>query len=65
MGIDKRKLESFLRELVALEEKHGIYIGADYEETLDYNWDEEPYISSISVYLIFTDKDGNETRWAI
>lgn len=58
--MNKEKLKLFLKELAELQEKHGIYVSATYEEHVDYNWDEEPYVSGVSAYLIFSDTDGNE-----
>jgi hypothetical protein len=60
MKMDKEKLKQFIKELNQLEEKHGIYVIAGYEETIDYNWDEEPYVSGVAAHLIYTDKEGNE-----
>lgn len=61
--MDKEKFERFLEELHQLEDKHGIHIEAGYEEVLDYNWDEEPYVSGVTACLMFTDKDGNEINF--
>lgn len=58
--MDKENLKQFLRELNMLEKKHGIHIIAEYEETVDYDWDEEPYVSGTSAYLVFIDKEGNQ-----
>lgn len=58
--MNKEKLKQFLKELSQLEKKYGIFVAASYEENIDYNWDEEPYVSGVSAYLIFSDKDGNE-----
>jgi hypothetical protein len=58
--LDKEKLKHFLIELKQLEVKYGIYISASYEESIDYNWDDEPYVSGIGAYLVFSDNDGNE-----
>ncbi|MEK4824517.1 hypothetical protein NSS71_08160 [Niallia sp. FSL W8-0951] len=54
------KLRKFLEELADLEEKHGVYIAADYEEFIDYDWEESPYVASVSAHLIYTDKEGNK-----
>ncbi|AZV43574.1 hypothetical protein BAOM_2965 [Peribacillus asahii] len=58
--MNKEKLKEFIRELNRLQEKHGIYISAGYDEMIDYNWDEEPYVSGVQSYLVFSDKEGNE-----
>jgi hypothetical protein len=58
--MNKEKLECFINELSQLQDKYGIYVSADYEEHIDYNWDEEPYVSGVTAYLIYRDKDGNE-----
>lgn len=54
----KSKYEMFIEELNILQEKYNIYIQADYEEEIDYNWDEEPYVSGVHCYLAYYDSDG-------
>lgn len=58
--MNKEKLKLFLKELAELQEKHGIYVSATYEEHVDYNWDEEPYTCGVSAHLIYIDIEGNE-----
>lgn len=58
--MNKEKFKQFLKDLKQLEEKHGIYISASYEEEIDYNWDEEPYVSGVQAVLMYYDNNGNE-----
>lgn len=58
-SIDRGKFKRFLKEISALEIKYGIHISADYEEEIDYNWEEEPYTSGIHSFLVYTDENGN------
>ncbi|WP_242730290.1 hypothetical protein [Bacillus altitudinis] len=58
-SIDTGRFKAFLKEISALEIKYGIHIGADYEEEIDYNWEEEPYTSGIHSFLVYTDENGN------
>lgn len=58
--MNKQKFRNFIDEFHKLQDKFGIYVSSGYEEEIDYNWDEEPYTSGISSYLIYTDSEGNE-----
>lgn len=49
--MDKEKIQQFFNEFNALQQKYGIKVLSDYEEQIDYNWDEEPYVSGIESYL--------------
>lgn len=57
------KLREFLLELKQLQEKYGIKINSNYEEEIDYDYEENPYVSSVKSYLVFTDENGNETTY--
>lgn len=57
---DDSRLDLFLKELGDLEEKYGVYISADYEEEIDYDYDENPYTSHVSAYVVYQDKNGNK-----
>ncbi|WHF25251.1 hypothetical protein QJS65_10350 [Bacillus altitudinis] len=59
ISIDRGKFKRFLKEISTLEIKYGIHISADYEEEIDYNWEEEPYTSGIHSFLVYTDENGN------
>jgi hypothetical protein len=56
--VSKSKFDSFMEELNNLQEKYNIYIHAEYEEELDYGWDEELYISGVNSYLAYYDSNG-------
>jgi hypothetical protein len=58
--LDKEKLKEFLRELAKLENKYGIWVTASYEENIDYDYGENPYVCGVSAYLVFSDSEGNE-----
>lgn len=58
--MDKEQFKQFLKELHQLEDKYGIYISASYEETIDYDYDEESYVSGVAAHLVFSDSEGNE-----
>ena len=53
-------LWEFHKELVNLTKKFGISISARSEEEIDYDYDEEPYVSGISDYIALSDAEGNE-----
>jgi hypothetical protein len=53
--VDKQKLLQFFKEFNELQEKYGIRVSADYEEKIDYNWDEEPYVCGVESYLVLYD----------
>lgn len=50
--MEREKLQQFFNEFNALQEKYGIKVLSDYEEHIDYNWDEEPYVSGVESYLV-------------
>lgn len=50
---------NFLNEVRDLQRKYGIYIGTEYDEVLDYDWDERPYVSGIDTYVTLEDKNGH------
>ena len=58
--MDKEKLQQFLMDLNKLENKYEIYISSTYDEELNYDYEENPYVSGVSSQLVFSDKDGNE-----
>ena len=49
--MDKIKIKQFFDEFNALQEKYGIRVQPDHKELIDYDWDEEPYVSGIDDYL--------------
>ncbi len=58
-------VEEFLKELNDLQDKYGIYIGAEYIEDLEYSFDgegEHEYIVGVDSYVVFMDKDGYEIQ---
>lgn len=59
----KDKLEQFFEEFKALQNKYGILVSSDYEEHIDYDWEEEPYVSGVSSFLVLYDK--NDKKLAI
>lgn len=54
----QKQFEQFEKELQALQEKYNIYIHADYEEDVDYTWEEEPYVMGVTAYLAYYDAEG-------
>lgn len=60
MNKNYKKALLFLRELDQLEQKYGMRVVADYEETIDYDYEESPYVSGGQSYLTLLDEDGNE-----
>lgn len=58
--MDKKKAKEFIEELNKLQEKFGIHIVSDYTEEIDYNYEEEPYVSGVSSCLILVDTEGFE-----
>lgn len=60
--MDKENVRKFFKELDDLQNKYGIYIGADYEYEIDYGWDEESYISGANVYLAYYNSEGFEIK---
>lgn len=61
--IDKNaedRLWKFHRELEILSKKYGISISSRSTEEIDYDYEENPYISGYSDCLVLSDKDGNE-----
>lgn len=59
MDIDDQTLEKFKNEFEELQKKYGIYVIADHEEQIDYNWNEEPYVSGIQSFLTYRDSEDN------
>lgn len=57
-------VEKFLKELNALQDKYGIYIDADSNESIDYAWDgENEYPISVSEpCVVFVNKGGYEIQ---
>ncbi|MCP1184990.1 hypothetical protein [Paenibacillus sp. 1781tsa1] len=53
-------LWDFHRELVSLSKKFGISIHARSREEIDYDYEEGPYVSGISDYIVLSDAEGNE-----
>ncbi|WP_440110100.1 hypothetical protein [Paenibacillus sp. QZ-Y1] len=53
-------LWDFHNELVGLSKKFGISIHARSEEEIDYDYEEEPYVSGIGDYVVLSDAEGNE-----
>lgn len=53
-------LQKFFYEFNVLQEKYGIRVLADHREHIDYDRDEEPYISGISSYLTLYDKNDKK-----
>lgn len=58
--MDKEKAKQFIKELKQLQKKHGIQITSTYEEEIDYDYEESPYISGVQSYMLLIDNDGNE-----
>jgi hypothetical protein len=58
--MNKEKLKRFLIEFNQLGNKHGISIKAETVETIDYDWNEVPFVSGISSQLVFIDDEDNE-----
>lgn len=56
--VDVEKVKKFIEALSLLEMEHGIHISADYEEEIDYGWEEDPYISGVRPFLIYVDEQG-------
>jgi hypothetical protein len=57
--MNKEKVKRFVKEFKALQDKYGIHIAPTYEEEIDYDWNEEPYVSGVQSYLLLVDEDGN------
>lgn len=58
--MDKKKARKFLAELNKLQEKYGFQIASNYEEEIEYDYDENPYVGSVSSYLVLVDEEGFE-----
>lgn len=58
--MEKERLLYFIKELIELQEKHGIIVSVGYEEIIDYNWDEEPYTSGCNAFLVYRDIETGE-----
>lgn len=54
------KLWRFYREMKVLSKKYGINISSRTTEEIDYDYEENPYVSGYSDSLVLTDRDGNE-----
>jgi hypothetical protein len=52
------QFEKFIEELNALQDKYDIYIHPEYEEEIDYTWEEESYVSGVNVYFAYYDSEG-------
>lgn len=57
------KLNEFLNDLKQLQEKYGIKIYSGYDEEIDYDYEENPYVSGVNSYLVFSDDNGNEVTY--
>lgn len=51
------KLNNFFEEFKALQQKYSVFVSSDYDEQIDYDWEEEPYVSGISSYLVIYDSN--------
>jgi hypothetical protein len=58
--MDKKKAKEFIEELNKLQEKFGLHISSTYVEEIDYNYEEEPYVSGVSSHLVLVDGEGFE-----
>lgn len=58
--MDKNKAREFIKELNKLEEKYGFRIASSYEEEIDYDYEESPYVSGVHSYLTLIDEEGIE-----
>lgn len=58
--MDKKKAREFLKELEKLQEKYGLQISSNYEQEIDYDYEESPYVSGVNSYITIVDKDGFE-----
>lgn len=45
------KLNKFFEEFKALQEKYEVFVTSDYDEEIDYNGEDELYVSGISSYI--------------
>lgn len=60
--MEKERLLLFVKELIDVQERHGITVTAGYTEEIEYDWNEQPYVSSINPMLVYTDfLSGEET----
>lgn len=58
--MDKEKIQQFFDEFIALQEKYGVRLYPDCEEVIDYNWDEEPYVSGVTAYMTLYNSNGTK-----
>lgn len=58
--MDISKAKKFIEELNKLQKRYSISIASGYEEEIDYDYDEIPYASGGSSYLVLVDEDGYE-----
>ena len=56
--MDKKKARKFLEEVRKLEEKYGVRIASGYEEEIDYDYEENPYVIGINSFLVLVDEEG-------
>lgn len=60
--MNDEQLRQFVKELKALQNKYGIFITSSYEEEIDYDWDEQPYISGVQSFVEFIDSEGQKIQ---
>lgn len=58
--MNEEKFSNFLSELDKLQHKYGIRIGTKYEHEIDYDYEENPYLSGTVTSLVLIDQEGNE-----
>ena len=59
MSINMSNVNDFLREIKQLQVKYGIFIRAEYEEDLDYNWDDELVCVGVRSNIVLCDINDN------
>ena len=57
--LDKNKAIAFHKELSLLQERYGIYVAARYEEEVDFDYDEMPFSTGGSAYVVYVDECNN------
>lgn len=58
--MDKQKARAFLKAIAAVEKEYGFCLAAGYEENIDYDYEDSPYVSGITSHLVVIDEKGNE-----
>lgn len=61
--MNEETLREFAKEIKAIQNKYGIFISSSYEEEIDYDWEENPYISGCQSFVTFVDAEGYEVEF--